>query len=143
MWTMSSSAWSVSSSFARADFGGEAAEPVHERHLVVGGDYGEEEAVFGGGGGGGPEFARVSERFAGSRSRSASPSSGRCARLDGGLRIDEHVVAAERAGELAGDQLFGDGAGVLRRDVQLRGERIHEAAAAGGGVAGTHVAEGR
>ena len=39
------------------DFGTHAAEPIHEGHGVVGGDFAEEEAVFGGRGGGGPELS--------------------------------------------------------------------------------------
>lgn len=41
------------------DVGIKAPEPRHKGHLVVGGDDGEEKAVFGGRGGGGPELAGV------------------------------------------------------------------------------------
>ena len=118
MWTISSVGMECEFVVRPAGFGGEAAEPIHEGHLVVGGNFGEEEAIFGRSGGGSPEFAP-------SRRGDIARRIGECFFLLLAWRgkrqvwIDEYVVAAERAIEVTGDQRLGDWAGVLGRDVQV------------------------
>ena len=55
--------------------------------------------------------------------------------------FQEFVLAAERIDEVAADELLGDVAGLVRRHVQLRRERIHEAARARRSLPRAHVAE--
>ena len=98
---------SQSSSFARATSAVRPRNQFMRWHLVVGGDYGEEEAVFGGWCGGDPEFARLRVRTRSlKRPRRLWWGWGGCRVVASRVRYDwrgatRDVFAAEGAGEFA------------------------------------------
>src|SRR5690242_1815166 len=125
-----------------AGFSREAAEPTHERHLIVSRNLGKQKAILGRCGRGCPQLSTA-------RGGSAVCRGGKCflSFLTGGRKrrfgIYQNVIAAKRTLEVTSDERLGDWASIVGRYVQLRGERVHEAAGAGRGVASPHVAQAR